>query len=201
MAKLPVTARQKFTGLATGKAGAIFADLLAEAGRTAVDAKAAPAVRAAAIRTLGLAPFAAVEAILSASLDVKQPQPVQLAALEVLARFDSADVPAVVLAAWPSMTPQIRSTATETLLSRAAWQNAFLDAVEKGIVRPADLDPARVQSLQKSSPTKVAERVAKLFGGSALSKRKDVLAKYQKVTELKGDAAAILSSRACCDRT
>ena len=189
VAKLPVTAREKFTGLATGKAGAIFSDLLAEARRTAVDAKAAPAVRAAAIRTLGLAPFAGVIAILSASLDVKQPQPVQLAALEVLARFDSANVPAVVLAAWPSMTPQIRSTATETLLSRAAWQNAFLDAVEKGIVRPADLDPARVQSLQKSSPTKVAERVAKLFGESALSKRKDVLAKYQKVTELKGDVA------------
>jgi len=189
VAKLPATAREKFAGLATGKAGAIFADLLTDARRTAVDGKANPAVRAAAIRTLGLAPFAEVKGVLIASLEVKQPQPVQLAALEVLARFDSADVPAMVLAAWPSMTPQIRSTATETLLGRSDWQNAFLDAVEKGAVRPADLDPARVQSLQKSSPAKVAERVAKLFGGTALSKRKDVLAKYQKATELKGDAA------------
>ena len=53
-----------------------------------------------------------MKALLAASLGVRQPQPVQLAALEVLAKFDSADVPAIVLAQWPAMSPRIRATAT-----------------------------------------------------------------------------------------
>jgi len=119
---------------------------------------------------------------------VRQPPPVQLAALEVLAKFDAAEVPALVLAVWPEMSPQIRATAAETLLARAAWVNAFLDAVEKGTVRPTDLDPARVQLLVKSPDEKVRSRAVKLFAGNAPSKRADVLAKYQKALDLKGDA-------------
>jgi putative heme-binding domain-containing protein len=75
------------------------------------------------------------------------------------------------------------------MLSRAPWLNALLDAVEKSTVKPGDLDPARVQSLMKSPDVAVAERVRKLFGSSAPSKRSDVLAKYQKAIELKGDVA------------
>ncbi len=187
--KLPPAARAKFAGLAGGKAGAILKDLLADARKTATDEKAEPTARAAAIRTLALAPFGDVKALLTASLGVRQPQPVQLAALEVLARFDSADVPGIVLAAWQSMSPQIRATATETLLARAAWVNAFLDAVEKGTVRPTDLDPARVQLLQKSADEKIRTRAAKLFAGARPSKRQDVIAKYEKSLELKGDMA------------
>ena len=121
-------------------------------------------------------------------LDVRQPQPVHLAALEVLAKFDSADVPAMVLAAWPSMSPKIRATAIETLLARPAWVTAFLDAVEKKTVLPTDLEPARVQLLLKSPDEKVRARVAKLFAGTGPSKRQDVIAKYQKALDMKGDA-------------
>jgi putative membrane-bound dehydrogenase-like protein len=204
VAKLPASARQKFAGLATGKAGAILKDLLADAQKTAANEKAPPAARAAALRTLGLAPFAEVKPVLSASLGVRQPPAVQLAALEVLAKFDSAEVPPMVLAAWPSMSPTIRATAAETLLSRAAWVGAFLDAVEKGTVRPADLDPARVQLLQKSPDEKIRTRAAKLFAGVGLSKRADVIARYQKALELKGDIAkgkaAFKETCAACHR-
>ena len=188
VAKLPPAARAKFAGLATGKASAILKDLLADAVKTASDEQARPAARAAAIRTLGLGKFADAKSLLVASLAVRQPPPVQLAALEVLGRFDSADVPEVVLAAWKEMSPQIRATATETLLSRPAWVNALLDAVEKGTVRPTDLDPARVQLLQKSADEKVRDRAMKLFTASAVSKRTEVIAKYQKALELKGDS-------------
>ena len=185
--KLPPAAREKFAGLASGKAGAILRDLLADATKTAGDDKADPAARATAIRTLALAPFAETKPLLAKCLDVRQPQPVHLAALEVLARYDSADVPAIVLAAWPSMSPKIRATAVETLLARPAWVHAFLDAVEKKVVLPTDLEPARVQLLLKSPDEKVRTRVAKLFAGNGPSKRPDVLAKYQKTLDLKGD--------------
>src|SRR5207245_8416211 len=119
-----------------------------------------------ASRALGLAPFAAARPLLVAALAVRQPPAVQLAALEVLGRFDAAEVPGVVLAAWPEMSPPIRATATETLLSRPAWVAALLDAVEKGTVRPADLGPARIQVLQASADAAVRTRAAKLFAGA-----------------------------------
>lgn len=187
--RLPPAARQKFAGLAAGKAAAVLKDLLADARRTATSAKATPAARAAAVRTLGLAPFPDAKPVLAACLDFHQPQPVQLAALETLAKFDVSDVPGMILPAWQAMSPKIRATATETLLTRPGWVHAFLDAVEKGTVRPTDLDPARVQLLQKSPDEKVRTRAVKLFAGARLSKRQDVIAAYQKALDLKGDVA------------
>lgn len=185
VAKLPSASRDKLTG----KAAAILKEQLTDATKTAADDKAAPAARALAIRTLALARFADVKEPLAKCLDVRHTQPVQLAALETLAKFEAADVPALVLTAWPSMSPKIRATAIETLLSRAEWVTAFLDAVEKKTVLPTDLDPARVQLLLKSSDAKIAARAAKLFAGTGPSKREDVIKKYQKALDLKGDVA------------
>jgi putative membrane-bound dehydrogenase-like protein len=184
VAKVPSAARDRLTG----KAGAVLKELLTDATKTASDDKAGAPARMTAIRTLALAPFADAKAILTKCLSVQQPQAVQLAALETLAKYDSADVPAMVLAAWPAMSPKIRATAIETLLSRAVWMNAFLDAVEKKTVLPTDLDPARVQLLLKSSDEKVAARAAKLLAGTAPSKRQDVIKKYEKALDLKGNA-------------
>jgi putative membrane-bound dehydrogenase-like protein len=185
VAKLPTASRDKLTG----KAAAVLKELLADATKTATDEKATPAVRVTAIRSLALASLSDAKALLAKCLDVRQPQPVQLAALETLAKHDSADVPAMVLAAWPAMSPKIRATAIETLLSRSEWVGAFLDAIEKKTVLPTDLDPARVQLLLKSPDAKLAARAAKLFAGTGPSKREDVIKKYQKALDLKGEVA------------
>jgi putative heme-binding domain-containing protein len=185
VSSLPSASRDKLTG----KAGAILKEVLTDATKTASNDKADPTVRAAAVRALALAPFADAKPVLAKCLDVRQPQPVQLAALGVLARYDSADVPALVLTAWPSMSPKIRATAIETLLGRSTWVGAFLDAVEKKVILPTDLEPARVQLLLKAPDEKVRTRAAKLFAGAGPSKRQDVIAKYQKALELRGDAA------------
>lgn len=87
------------------------------------------------------------------------------------------------------MSPQIRTSAVETLLARSTGVIAFLDAVEKGAIRPTDLDPARVRLLQQSPDEKVRNRASKLFQGTTNAKRAEVIAKYQKALELKGDAA------------
>ncbi|MFO0801918.1 MAG: PVC-type heme-binding CxxCH protein [Gemmataceae bacterium] len=184
---LPPAVRGKFAS--TGDAAKLLAELVADARKVAADEKASDANRAAAIRTLGLAPFADVKELLRASLGVRQPVPVQVAALQTLATFDSSEVPAVVIAAWPGMSPQIRTTAVETLLTRSTGVIAFLDAVEKGTIRPTDLDPARVKLLQQSPDEKIRTRAAKLFQGTTNAKRAEVIAKYQKALELKGDAA------------
>jgi putative heme-binding domain-containing protein len=153
----------------------------------AVDEKADTAARVAAIRALGRAPFADARPLLAKCLGARQPQPVQLAALETLATFDAAGVPETVLALWPAMTPSLRAAAADALLARPGWRGALLDAVEKEVVRPGDLDPTRVQRLKKSPDEKA--RAEKLFAGIGPSKRADEIAKYRKALELKGDAA------------
>lgn len=131
-------------------------------------------------RTLGLADFDQIEPTLRGLLTFRQPEAVQRAALETLVRFDQAKVPALVLEAWPGLSPQVRTTAAETLFARPAWIGAFLDAVEQGKIKTGEVDPARVALMQASADAALKSRTEKLFAKAKLSKRQDVVAAYQK---------------------
>jgi putative membrane-bound dehydrogenase-like protein len=187
VSRQPAAGREHLSGAAGGKAAAILADLLRAARQAAADDRRTPGERGAAVRALGLAPFADVKDLFSSSLQPRQPRPVQQAALETLARFDDPGVPRLVLGAWPGLSPQLRATAAETLFSRPAWVSAFLDAVVKGEVKPGDVDPARIALLQASADPRLRARAAGLFAGTRLGKRQDVVAAYRKALDLKGD--------------
>src|SRR5262249_18633910 len=120
-------------------------------------------------------------------LNFRQPQPVQAAAVETLARFDEPAVPALLLKAWPGLSPQLRSSAVEAFLSRPAWVAAFLDAVEQGKISRGDVDPARLQALQPHADARLRARAARLFESTKLARRPDVVAAYQKALRLPGD--------------
>ncbi len=165
----------------------LFGLIVQQSTKLAMNEKTEFVVRVAAIRTLVLAPFTDVKPVLTASLGVRQPLPVQIASLEVLATFDSSEVPALVLAVWPELTPRIRVNAAETLLTRAVWLNTLLEAMEKGTVRPTDVDPIRVETLVKTSDEKIRTRAVKLMTATPPSKKQDVITKYQQALELKGD--------------
>jgi putative membrane-bound dehydrogenase-like protein len=188
-ARQSAAARAQLTGAAGGKAKTILADLLRDARKTAPNEKRAAADRVAAVRTLGLAPFTDVRELFGELLQSRQPQPVQTAALESLAHYDEPQVPALLLRAWPGLSPQLRATAAETLFSRPAWIAAFLNAVEQGKVGRGDVDPARLNLLQSYPDAQVRARAGKLFAASKLPRRQDVVAAYQKALHLKGDAA------------
>ncbi len=185
LSKLPPKSRDRIN---RGKAGELFAALLADAIKTSGDEKKPLLERVSAVRTLGLAEFDKVMANFSAFLKVRQPEAVQKAALETLARFEQAGAVSVIIDAWPSLSPQVRATAAETLFARAAWIHTFLDAVEKGQIKTGEIDPARIKLLQVFADAKIRGRAEKLFAGTQLSKRKDVVDAYQKSLTLKGDA-------------
>ena len=69
---------------------------------------------------LGLAEFADVQGLAPGLLNFRQPQPVQAAAIETLARFDQPHVPGLLLEAWPSASPQLRASAVEAFFSKNA---------------------------------------------------------------------------------
>jgi putative membrane-bound dehydrogenase-like protein len=186
MTKLPAKARERITN--AGKSGELFKELVNEALKTSSDDKQGVKERVSAVRTLGLAEFDKVKPRFTEFLKFRQPEAVQKAALETLARFDQASVPDVVINAWPNLSPLVRVTAAETLFARSTWINTFLDAVEKGKIKTGEVDPARIKLLQVFADTKIRGRAEKLFAGTQLSKRKDVVDAYQKSLTLKGDA-------------
>jgi putative membrane-bound dehydrogenase-like protein len=187
VAKLPASARGQLARAGAGRVRAILADLLGDALKTADDEKRPIADRAAAIRTFALAEFADVKDLLPDLLKSRQPQPVQAAALETLSGFDHPGVPALLLEAWPGLSPNRRAGVLEVLLARPAWVTAFLDAVEQGKVNRGDVDPARIQVLQASADPQLRARAAVLFAATELARRQDVVAAYQRSLQLKGD--------------
>jgi putative membrane-bound dehydrogenase-like protein len=172
----------------TGTAHDLVVRLLQEARQTALDPHRNAIERSQAVRTLSLSNLEQVSQVYQLLLNIRQPQGVQKAVLEMLARYDRTEVPEMVLGSWPTLTPQLRATATETLLSRPAWVGTFLDAVENGKIRPADIDPARVRLLQTSTNAPIRVRTAKLFPKERPGKRQDVVTAYQPALQIKGDA-------------
>ncbi len=180
--------RERILAAAGGKASVILAELLAEARERAVDEKTGIAERADAIRSLQLGTFQEQASLLENLLQLKQPQPIQAAALEVVGEYSDVAAAGLVLEVWPGLSPGLRTRAAETLLSRPAWVSLFLDAIEEGKVARSDIDPSRVQLLLKHPQSEVVQRVQKLFDGTGLAGRADVVKSYQRALDLEGDA-------------
>jgi putative heme-binding domain-containing protein len=185
--KLPASGRGQLAGADGGKVGGVLSELLRDALKIARDEKRPVADRVAAIHLFRLVAFADIKDLSAQLLNFRQPALVQAAVVEMLARFDEPAVPALLLEAWPSLSPQLRATAVETFFSRPAWIAAFLDAVEQGKINRGDVDPARTQALQTHADARLRNRAAKLFASTKLARRQDVVAAYQRALKLEGD--------------
>ncbi|MFN0198563.1 MAG: PVC-type heme-binding CxxCH protein [Planctomycetaceae bacterium] len=184
----PEEARAQITGAKGGKAAALVQKMIAQAKEHAFAEDLEVPKRVSAIKTLGLASFAELQEPLTGLLDLRQPQPIQSAALETLAKYNEPAVAEILLEAWPTLSPQLRASATETLFSRTEWIMAFLDAVEAEKVPLSEIDPVRVQLLKQDRNEEIQSRAKSLFK-ETLSKRQDVVAAYQKSLTIKGDLA------------
>ncbi|HWB08341.1 MAG TPA: PVC-type heme-binding CxxCH protein [Pirellulales bacterium] len=160
--------------------------------------------RVAAIDTLAIARLADIEECLTNLLNQRQPQEVRRAALRTLGRFNDPAVAKIVIVAWPSLEPAVRSAAVETLFSRPSWVAALFDAIESGEVVPNDLDPARLKLLVSGGDESIRQRAQKLLATMAVGRRQDVVDAYRDVLKLPGDAgrgkAAFKKVCAACHR-
>jgi putative membrane-bound dehydrogenase-like protein len=180
--------RQRILAAAGGKAADILAQLLIEARTIAVDPEQDGTRRAEAIRSLRLAPLADVQPLLADMLDLKQPGLVQSATLETLGSYPDNEVARLIISHWREMSPALRATAAETLLSRPGWITILLDAVEKKSIGRGDIDPTRVQLLKQHPDREISRRVESIFGSTSLGRREDVILQYRHVLKLDGDA-------------
>ncbi len=165
----------------------VVASIVQEARQVAIDENRKIGDRVNAIRTLGAGDLAEERELFAALLKSQQPQPIQAATLETLARLQSDLVPSLILDAWTSQTPQLRSTSVEALFSRARWIGEFLTAVESKKIARGELDPARIAILMKTEDVEIRERATKLFSQVGLAARQQVVDAYQPALEIKGN--------------
>lgn len=143
--------------------GPPFAALFAEAEEQLMEDRAEAGGRDAAIGLLAFAPADRAVPALSAQLVASRPGDVQLQALRSLNQVDASAVGPAILGAWRSLAPGARREAIEVLLARPDRIAALLDALETGDVAPADIDPARLAALAKSSDTSVRDRATAIL--------------------------------------
>lgn len=165
-------------------------EVLQLARRLAKDKAADAQQRAEAIGLVGYAENRDADLfLLSGFLSAQAPAEVQQAALTQLVRLQDAGLAEVLLARWPALTPGIRTSASDAMLSREPWTHALLAKLESGEVRPADLDASRRQRLLEHPNAKIKARAAKVLASSGTADRQKVLAEWAKVLNMPGDLA------------
>lgn len=183
--------RQKLLAAASGRASELVGQLLTTARKTLDDEDESEArldQRIQAVQTLGLGTFEGDAKRFQNLFELRQSPRIQLAAIDTLAGFDKPQVATILIEAWPSLSPAVRSHAAETLFSRGPWINAYLKAVASGAVGRADVSPSRIALLKVHPDESIRQQVSEVFSAPNSSERSDVVAAYQPALQLKGDA-------------
>ena len=180
------TFRARLSAKSNDRIRSLLQEVLADARATAIDVGKPAAIRADAVRSLRFAAISDVQEILTELLAPSQPLIVQTEAVDALAQFDDDRVPDLLIRGWPRMSPRLRARVAEAFFSRPAWVATFLDAVVKGTIGRADIEPARLELLKSYPNAAIRARASRLFAG-AQTRRQDVVATYQKALAMKGD--------------
>jgi putative membrane-bound dehydrogenase-like protein len=91
-------------------------------------------------------------------------KPLRGAALRGLAFYDDARTPAVILQMFGSLSPEEKRDALNTLVSRAAFGQALMEAVAAKKVPASDVPAEIVRQLRNLKDKKLDERIAKVWG-------------------------------------
>lgn len=167
----------------------LLAQMLERAQALVLDQSLPITTRVQATRVLGLGTFENFQKVALPLIDNRQPQELQLAALDTIAKFSDPAIGNLLTEAWPQLGPRMRTAAVELLFSRTAWLVALLDAVEADRIALAELGPARMQMLAARKEPELSERYRKFAKRNAVGTREEVIKAYQSALSLKGNAA------------
>jgi putative heme-binding domain-containing protein len=169
--------------------GDVLQQIFKQAAATASDERKSETTRAQAAQLLAWADFAKAKSPLVALLGSRQPQALQLAAIEALGRFSGSEVAAELVPRWPGFTPRVRSEALTVLLARPERVAALLSAIEGETIRPAELSSTQITFLRGHRDTELRQRAVKLFGGPQRSDRDQIVKTFLPALNLTGEAA------------
>jgi putative membrane-bound dehydrogenase-like protein len=125
------------------------------------DRKGAAERRVEALEALVAARDPATAPVLQRLLD---DAPVATRAVTALAAIPDDRTPAALLAAYETLSPEAKAAAIATLVSRAPWTIALLDAIDAGQVPRGDLSAFTVQRLAGSADPAVLAKLNAVWG-------------------------------------
>jgi putative heme-binding domain-containing protein len=178
---------QQVASATGGQSERVMREMLEQAKRT-VSSKAPGKKRVDAVQLLRLGTFAESQELFVSLLQPTEPAELQSVALTTLATFSNPEVAQLLIQAWPTLSPRLRSSAADVLGSRDIWLESMLRAVAAGEIPTSELDPARLQLYAASTQESVRALVKEIAARNRLASRADVLAAYKDVLQLPGDA-------------
>ncbi len=150
----------------------------------ALDRQAEVPDRVNALELLAARPPGEASRDLGELMRPQEPREVQVAAVRLLAALPGYPFAARVLENWPRHTAAVRQAVLGALLDGAEHLPALTAALEKGTIRPAELDPPQRERLTKAAP-----RMAKLLEPQSSPEREKAIGALTKqVLALKGNA-------------
>jgi putative heme-binding domain-containing protein len=141
------------------------AEAVARARQILADADQSSHRRGVMLSTLAATGDSKLVAEISCLLTSSQRDPtLQTAALSALGRFDSPEVAATVLKAYPTLAPEVQAQAVTLLTQRAAWSRQLVVAVQSGTLPSAAVGGSHLRSLLASRDPELAAMVKKQWG-------------------------------------
>lgn len=115
------------------------------------------------------------------------PSDLQIAAARAILATAHPGVPALFLRRWPTHFPAFRAVVLDGLLAREGWASELLDAVERGLVSPAELGASRTGRLVGHRSDGIKARASKLLMSSRAGGREEVRRAFATAATLQGD--------------
>jgi len=141
------------------------------------------ALRLAAIATLGQIADRRSDDfdILKRLLSAREPIDVQKAAARTLIRCRTKEAADALFESWAALSPATRDDVFDDVLHDAASTARLLQAIEAGVISPAQISPRHRQQLLTVGSPEQRAAAEKLFAGSTNANRRAVLASYASV--------------------
>ncbi|MFT4688163.1 MAG: putative membrane-bound dehydrogenase-like protein [Limisphaerales bacterium] len=144
-------------------------------------------------------------ALLVGLLKPTNPKSLQQSAAVAMIRAWGSTATTELMRRWPTLSPSIRQTVIDQLLSQSNTIQSLLKTIEAGTISSADLSASQRQRLIKHKSAAIRKRANAALKNTLNPDRQPLIAKYQPALKLKADPAKgkVLFDQFCsvCHRT
>ncbi len=127
---------------------------------------------------IGIATAESERELLISLLSVNTPPQVQMQAIDCLTASGDSTASNDLLDRWPSMSKSVRDHYVNRMLTRRAWIEHLLDALESKHIRVNDLTAAARQQLVKAGGQSTRVRAVRILGDSGSVEKKALVRSY-----------------------
>jgi putative membrane-bound dehydrogenase-like protein len=148
----------------------------------ATDPRTPAATREALVRVVGETGWpGSVEPLLTL-IGGREPESLQLAALEALEHFDQDEIAAALLTRYPKLSARLRARACDALLRRRAWARALLEAVNAGRLSAPEVSVSQLRVVALHRDRVLDDLVRKHWGNVRPGTPEEKLAEMRRLS-------------------